>query len=159
MALISKSGALQDRFERVADDAALPESGAVLLSLARFLDTDTSAHPRVEFGVIIEPEEDPASLQGHLPKLGVIAIHFPKFADGRGYSYARLLRERYGWDGELRAIGQVLRDQLFYYARCGFDTFDLLDGKSVESALAAFAEFSVRYQTAADKAPPIYRQR
>jgi uncharacterized protein (DUF934 family) len=89
----------------------------------------------------------------------LVAVNFPQFTDGRGYSSARLLRERYGWRGELRAIGDVFRDQLFYLARCGFDAFALRQGEDAQAALAAFDDFSDAYQTAADRPLPLFRRR
>ena len=91
--------------------------------------------------------------------LKVIAIEFRTFNDGRGYSTARLLRERYGWRGELRAVGDVLRDQIFYLARCGFDAFELQDGQDVDAVLAAFNDFSERYQASVDQPLPLFRRR
>ena len=86
-------------------------------------------------------------------------MNFPKFTDGRGYSTARLLRERYGYTGELRAIGDVLHDQLFYMARCGFDAFALKDGKDVAKAVNAFETFMTPYQAAVDQPQPLFRRR
>jgi uncharacterized protein (DUF934 family) len=102
-------------------------------------------------GVLLEPADDPATLAADLPRLHAIAVHFPAFADGRGYSIARLLRERHAWTGELRAVGDVLRDQLFYLARCGFDTFALRDGQDAMAAVSAFRDFSDAYQGATDR--------
>ena len=86
-------------------------------------------------------------------------MQFTSFTDGRGYSIGRLLRQRYGWRGELRAIGDVQRDQLFYLARCGFDAFALRDGEDVEVALAAFDDFSEAYQASVDQPLPLFRRR
>lgn len=86
-------------------------------------------------------------------------MFFPQFTDGRGYSTARLLRERYGWWGELRAIGDVQRDQLFYLSRVGFDAFELNDGIDLQSALSAFADFSEAYQTSVERLLPLFRRR
>ena len=101
-------------------------------------------------------------LPEHIPdaaRLALIAIEFPRFTDGRGYSVARLLRDRYKFTGELRAVGWVLRDNLFYMERCGFDAFEVKPGKPLESALEAFGEFSATYQAAVDDPRPIYRRR
>ena len=102
-------------------------------------------------GVWLQPAEDPAELAkaGALPEL--IAVHFPVFHDGRGYSTARLLRERYAFRGELRAIGDVLQDQLFELARCGFDAFQLRADQDAPAALAAFDAFTEVYQAAVDR--------
>lgn len=88
-----------------------------------------------------------------------ISINFPKFADGRGYSAARLLRERHGYKGELRATGDVLIDQLYFMKRCGFDTFALRDDQIIEDAIAAFSTFSVNYQNDANNQQPLFRRR
>lgn len=89
----------------------------------------------------------------------LIAIDFPKFTDGRGYSIARLLRERYGYGGQIRAVGDVLIDQLFYMSRCGFDAFSLREDQVVEDALHALDSFSLSYQPGADIAEPLFRRR
>jgi uncharacterized protein (DUF934 family) len=110
-------------------------------------------------GVWLAANDDPATLAGDLDALLLVAVHFPKFSDGRGFSTARLLRERYGFKGELRAIGEVLRDQLLFLARCGFDAFALRDDQDAESALAAFDDFSEAYQGAVDEPLPLFRRR
>ena len=89
----------------------------------------------------------------------VIAVDFPVFRDGRGYSIGRFLRERYRWTGELRAIGDVLRDQLLFHARCGFDAFAVREDKDINDALKAFDEFTERYQGATDNLEPLFRRR
>ena len=88
-----------------------------------------------------------------------ISINFPKFADGRGYSAARLLRERFTYKGELRATGDVLIDQLYFMKRCGFDTFALRDDQIIEDAIAAFSTFTVNYQNDANDQQPLFRRR
>ena len=101
-------------------------------------------------GVRLDPADDPAEIAPDLPRLALVAVHFPKLADGRGYSTAWLLRRRYGYKAELRAVGDVLRDQLFYLRRSGFDSFQLRDGADPHAALPSLADFSVAYQAAAD---------
>ena len=91
--------------------------------------------------------------------LELIALNFPSFADGRAYSSARELRNNLGFKGEIRAIGDVLRDQLFYMARCGFDAFLLRDDQNVETALGAFDDFKDGYQVSVDKPLPLFRRR
>lgn len=100
-------------------------------------------------GVLLENTDDPRALEHDFDQLALIAVRFPKFTDGRGYSIARLLR-RLGWKGELRAVGDVLRDQLFYMTRCGFDAFALRADQDAQSALTAFSDFSLAYQPAID---------
>ncbi len=110
-------------------------------------------------GVWLQSVDNPESLAGDLDRIAVIAIDFPKFTDGRGYSAARLLRERYGYQGEIRAIGDVLRDQLFFMKRCGFDAFTIKNGKDIEEALAGLQDFSETYQGAVDQPQPLFRRR
>lgn len=100
-------------------------------------------------GVLLENTEDPKALAADFDKLAMIAVRFPKFTDGRGYSIARVLR-RLGWKGELRAVGDVLRDQLFYMSRCGFDAFELRADQDPHGALSAFSDFTRPYQPAID---------
>ncbi len=111
-----------------------------------------------EIGVMLEPAEDPKELAEVVGQLPLIAIRFPSFTDGRGYSSARLLRERYQFKGEIRAVGDVGRDQIFFMARCGFDAFELREDQDVEAVLAAFEEFSEVYQAANDRGPLFARR-
>ena len=110
-------------------------------------------------GVWLKPDDEPAELAADLARFTVVAIHFPKLGDGRGYSTAALLRTRYGYRGELRAFGDLTRDQLLPLARCGFDAFRLGERHDPEKALAAFDELKVRYQGAVDDAVPLFRRR
>jgi uncharacterized protein (DUF934 family) len=111
-------------------------------------------------GVWLAPNEGPETIAGELDDFTLIAVHFPKLADGRGYSTARLLRERYGYRGELRAFGDVGRDQLFFLNRVGFDSFSIKeDADDAVEALAAFASFPENYQTAANQPLPLFQRR
>ncbi len=110
-------------------------------------------------GVWFRGDDEPAEIADDLAHLSVIAVEFTSFTDGRGYSIGRLLRQRHGWGGELRAIGDVQRDQLFYLMRCGFDAFSLREGEDVDVALTAFEDFSERYQAAVDQPLPLFRRR
>lgn len=107
----------------------------------------------------LEPTDDPASLVESLDELELIAINFPKYGDGRGYSIARLLRERYGYKGELRAVGVVARDHLQLMARCGFDSFQLREGEDAAEALEGLDDFSAAYQVSAAQPVPLFRRR
>jgi uncharacterized protein (DUF934 family) len=119
------------------------------------------ANPPSPEGEVIrlEPQDDPATVVARLPKVSWVEINFPKFGDGRGFSIARLLRERYGYKGELRAVGQVARDHLYYMEQCGFDAFLLRDGEDVDDALAAFDDFSEAYQATVAQPVPLFRRR
>jgi len=107
----------------------------------------------------IEPHQDPGALAARLDAVARVEVHFPKLADGRGYSIARLLRERLGYRGELRAVGEVRRDQLHYLSRVGFDAFLLPDGEDADGALAALAGFSEAYQASVERPVPLFRRR
>jgi len=155
----NKQVVANDPWVFVRDDEAVTASGDVLVTLPRFLAESPALLARAgRVGVTLEPTDEIAGLAGHVEKLGLIAVHFPKFGDGRGYSKARLLRERFGYKGELRAVGEVLGDQLSYMLRCGMDSFYLLDGKDVSAAIRCFDDFSVAYQAAADETRPLYRR-
>ena len=149
-----------DPWRFVEDEAALPASGDVVVTLERWRTEGPTLRRRAgRTGLRLPGQADPDVVAGELEGISLVAVDFPKFTDGRGYSLARVLRERHRFAGELRAVGQVLRDQLFYLARCGFDAFELAAGKDVDDALAAFGDFSVTYQPAADGAAPIWRRR
>jgi len=109
--------------------------------------------------VWISPEDDFENYVPQLLRLDLIAVDFPSFRDGRGYSIATLLRTRYGWNGQLRAIGDVLRDQLNYMRRCGFDAFAVRPDKDIHDAIKSFNHYSVRYQGAVDNPLPLFRRR
>jgi uncharacterized protein (DUF934 family) len=117
--------------------------------------------PSPEEGEVLrlEPSDDPASFVDRLGAVQRIEVNFPKFGDGRGYSIARLLRERYGYKGELRAVGQITRDHLFFMESCGFDAFLLRDGEDAEDALQAFEDFSDAYQASVKRPVPLFRRR
>lgn len=112
-----------------------------------------------KYAVCINGNHETEEVAKDVEHFTLIALEFPAFKDGRCYTHARLLRERYGYQGELRAVGDVLRDQLFFMERCGIDSFEVRADKDINDALKAFTEFSVKYQTAADQAVPIYKLR
>ena len=110
-------------------------------------------------GVWLDSDEEAEELGEDVANFQVIALNFPAFTDGRSYSNARLLRDRYGYKGELRAIGDVLRDQLFYLHRCGFDAFAIRPDKDPYEALQGLKDFSVTYQSSTDEPMPLFRRR
>jgi uncharacterized protein (DUF934 family) len=129
---------------------------ATLIKNRRIVENPPSSEANV---VRLEPQDDPASVVDRLAGATHVEVNFPKFGDGRGYSIARLLRERYGYKGELRAIGQVGRDNLFYMESVGFDAFLLRDGEDPQEALAAFDDFGDAYQTSSARPVPLFRRR
>ncbi|HEY8432377.1 MAG TPA: DUF934 domain-containing protein [Sandaracinaceae bacterium] len=148
-----------DPWIAVADDAELPAGGGVVVSLERWRRERDALRGRRRVGVRVRGDTPPEELAPELEGVELVVVELPKFTDGRAYTLARLLRERFGYRGELRATGDVLRDQLFYLSRCGFTSFELAPGRDVDDALRAFEDFSVTYQPAADHAEPIWRRR
>jgi uncharacterized protein (DUF934 family) len=162
---IIRDGAIviDDWTQLPADHQGSLPAGKIIIALPQWLARrdefiEYAAAHSVPLGVWLEGYEDPAQLADDLPRLALIAIHFPKFVDGRGYSTAYLLRSRFGFKGELRAIGDVLRDQLFYLKRAGFNSFVVRADKSVEDALNALKDFSEPYQGSVDEARPLFRR-
>ncbi len=121
-----------------------------LLTFADWLKRD-AANADAPVGIVLMPTDDPLALAGRLDGLAVIAVEFAKFSDGRGYSIATLLRSRLGFKGEIRAVGDVLIDQLFAMARCGIDSFALRGDQDLDVAKRAFETFPAVYQWAADE--------
>ena len=158
--IIRDRAIVEDRWLLVEAGEALPSIGDIIVPLALWLEQREQLIARSGLGgVWLAPGDEPGLLATDTATLPLIAVRFPQFADGRGYSTARLLRERYGFKGELRAIGEVLRDQLFYLERVGFYAFTIKAGKSIEDALKAFDDFSDAYQSSVAQALPLYQRR
>ena len=134
---------------------------AILIKNRRIVESPLSPEPGEAPGEVLrlEPADDPASVAGRLGGAARVEVNFPKFADGRGFTIARLLRERYGYKGELRAVGHVVRDHLYYMERCGFDAFLLREGEAPAEALAALDDYSEAYQGTATRPAPLFRRR
>jgi uncharacterized protein (DUF934 family) len=160
MNVIDRDNAIvEDGWQLVADDADLP-AGDIIVSIERWRSESDALKGRDgKLGVLLTGDTPLSDVAGDLDCFAMIALAFPKFSDGRCFSHARLLRERHDYQGELRAVGDVLRDQLFHMRRCGIDSFAVREDREMEDALNAFQEFTVRYQSAADGAEPIYRYR
>lgn len=150
MPLIKDSAFVEDTFARVADDAALPE-GAIIVSLKRFqAERDTLVARNTPLGVRLSSDQSPEALGADVHHFALIELEFPKFKDGRGYSWARLLRQRLGYKGEVRATGDVLRDQWLFMSRVGIDSFEVRADTRIEDFRAAMAEQTFFYQPASD---------
>lgn len=158
--LIKNRQLAADSWKLLEADDALPADGNVIVPLKLWQAQREALLARAgNVGVWLDGNEEPDAIAADLDLLGVVAVNFPQFADGRGYSVARTLRERYGYKGELRAIGDVLRDQLFYLSRVGFDAFALRDDQDIDDALKAFDDFSDAYQTSVTQPQPLFRRR
>ncbi|MEZ4371205.1 MAG: DUF934 domain-containing protein [Polyangiaceae bacterium] len=159
MRIIKDRQIAEDTWLHLDDETALPDSGDVTLSLERLRrDSGALGARKGRLGVRLRSEQLAADVGDLLEHLALVCVEFPKFTDGRGYTTGRLLRDRHGYTRELRATGHVLQDQLYYLARCGYNSFALAPGKSLERALDGFEDFSVSYQAAADSREPIFRR-
>src|SRR5436190_10994785 len=144
----------------VADDEPLPDAGGVILTLTRFqAEGDALLDQGRAVGVRLEVGESVEDLAYDLPRLSLVALAFPKFRDGRAYTSARLLRERFGFDGEVRAVGDVLREQAPFMVRCGFDAFEPADGSTPQEWTATAFRHRHVYQRAADDREPAFVER
>jgi uncharacterized protein (DUF934 family) len=151
MPLVKNGKITGDAFVHVADDAPLPDDGGILISATRFLaDAEALSHRVGRTGVIWPNNRDVDDLVPYLDRIAVVALVFPSFRDGRAYSQARVLRERHGYRGELRATGQVLRDQFVFMLRAGFDAFEVKKESDAEAFANAAKRYSVFYQPTGD---------
>jgi uncharacterized protein (DUF934 family) len=150
----------EDAFLTVVDEEPTPGQGGVILPLARFqAEGEALLAAGRDVGVKLAPNEGVEEIAPFLDRLAVVALEFPKFRDGRQYSQASLLRERYRYGGEVRAVGAVLREQGHFMARCGFDAFIPADGASPEDWAAVMKRYRHVYQTAADLRQPNFALR
>jgi len=160
--VIKDNQIITDDWELASDldnDSPLPE-GKVIIPFTYWLDNRESLiKTGRKFAVCVNGDDETEEIARDVEHFEMIALEFPKFTDGRSYTHARLLRERYNYQGELRAVGDVLQDQLFFMKRCGIDSYKLREDKDIHKALQALKGFSVKYQTAADGAAPIYKIR
>ena len=149
----------EDPFTHVADDQDVA-AGDVILSLTRFqTEGDRLLSEGRRVGVRLAAEEEVEALAYDLPRLSVVALEFPKYRDGRAYTNARLLRERFGVKGQVRAVGDVLREQAGFMVRVGFDAFEPADGASANEWQAAVRRYRHVYQRAADGRVPAFEER
>jgi uncharacterized protein (DUF934 family) len=151
MALVKDSRLVEDVFVDVTSEDSLPEEGALIVSLEQWRNHREELMARGEpLGVRLHSDESPELIADDLKHFDVVALEFPKFRDGRAYSYARLLRERYGYTKELRAVGDVLLEQLFFMLRTGFDAFEIEGHDPLGAFRTAVSDISVSYQPSSD---------
>ncbi len=147
--LIKDRSIVEDRWTLVRDAASsdsIAASGSVIVPIQLWKARHEELAARGDVGVWLAPSDDPVELSPDVATLPLIAVDFPQFTDGRGYSIGRLLRERYNFKGELRAIGDVQRDQIYYMSQCGFNAFAVREDRNVDDALSALDDFSDGYQ-------------
>jgi uncharacterized protein (DUF934 family) len=154
MPRLIKDGAIVEDQWLLADPDNPSPAPEQVLSLEQWMALEDKAGDPVQ----LEPGQAPTPLFDHLSEIPMVVVHFPTFMDGRGFSYARELRER-GFKGELRAAGHFMRDQMTYLHRCGFDAFQMADESQLEEALASLADFSEHYQASIDQPQPLFRRR
>lgn len=155
MPLIKGGALVADEWVSVGDDEPLPADRPAIVSLKRWqADRGALTGRNAPVGVRLASAERAEAIAGDVGRLALVAVAFPTFRDGRGFSTARLLRERYGFSGELRAVGNVFRDQFLFMHRCGFDAYEVADAREAEAFAAALASFSVVYQRTGDGRTP-----
>lgn len=151
MALLKNGTPADDIFRDVSSEETIPASGPIIVSVEQWLETQSELRNRKDpIGIILRSHEKPAAIAADVNCFAVIALDFPAFGDGRAYSSARLLRERYGYKGELRAVGDVLLEQLHFMHRVGFDAFSLASDDAARDWEIAASDISVWYQPTAD---------
>ncbi|MCR9271325.1 MAG: DUF934 domain-containing protein [Hyphomonadaceae bacterium] len=159
MPLIKNGVEVEDTWTFSEDVSNLPSSGCITVPLAQLTDyADTLLSRNQQIGVRLSPADDPHTLQPYLDRISLIEIDFPKYTDGRGYSQAQLLRRRLGYTGELRAVGHVLRDQILYMNRSGFDAYQTARA-DLANVVQALKEYSAFYQPAADGHSSVFSRR
>jgi len=159
MQIIKDGNIVTDDWTHLSDDDTPPES-RFTVSLKRWLrDRDTLTGRGHALGLRVKGEDAPTEFLDDLPRFQLVCIDMPSMTDGRGFSLARLLRERYGFTGELRVRGEFIRDQMFFLSRVGVNAFEFAAGADLSAQLPALQDFTVKYQAATDERQPLYRRR
>ena len=159
MQIIKDRNIVEDNWLHLDDEAELV-LGNITVSLARWQEQhDTLKQHQGGLGIRLTGDDPLEEIIPDLASFSLITLIFPAFTDGRCYSFARLLRDRYGYEGEIRAQGDILYDQLFYMTQCGINSFEMANEDRIADALVAFDDFSESYQATALKSEPLYRRR
>jgi len=159
MPIIKDGAIIADEVKHLADDEA-PAGNAFTVSLARWQAEKASLKATgAAIGVRLSGGDAVADIAADLPELALVVVEIPALADGRAFSHARLLRDRFGYTGEVRALGGFIRDQVYFLARVGVNAFEPVPETNLEALLPALTEFTVNYQAAADQKQPLYRRR
>lgn len=159
MPLIKNGAEIEDTWTFIEDESDLPSSGCVTVPLVKLIENAGALLARnQQIGVRLSPDDDPSDLTPYLDRIALIEVDFPKYTDGRGYSQAQLLRRRFGYKGELRAVGHVLRDQILYMNRSGFDAYQATRA-DLPNVVKALEEYSAFYQPAADDQETVFSRR
>ena len=154
MGLVKDNSLVDDPYFDASAAETVPLAGPVIVSLAQWQEQREALLARgAPLGVRLHSDQSPELIADDLKHFALVALEFPKFRDGRAYSYARLLRERYGYEGELRAVGDVLLEQVFFMLRTGFDAFDIQGDDPLGAYRTALGDFSVWYQPTGDGRP------
>ncbi len=154
MALLKRDRIIDDPWQQIDDESRVPSGIPVIVTYARWQkERDTLLERNGELGIILASDQSPDLIADDLHRFTLVCLDFPKFTDGRAYSHARRLRARYDFAGEIRAVGAVLRDQLLFMRRCGFDSFHIPDEADAADWTVAFNDFSQRYQPTVDQTP------
>lgn len=160
MALLKRDQVVGDPWIAIEDDSPLPSGAPVVVGYDRWArDREELIRRNGAVGIVLASDQSPELIADDIDRFGLVCLDFPKFTDGRAYSYARLLRTRYDYSGEIRAVGTVLRDQLLFMRRCGFDSFAIPDDANPDDWTVAFGELSVRYQPTVDRAQTVTQLR
>jgi len=159
MPIVKLGKEIADSWRRISDEESI-SPGRVIISLERWQkEADVLRRHKDGLGIVLRSDQPPSLIAIDLANFQLIQLEIPKFGDGRAYSYARILREQMNYKGELRASGNILRDQYIFMLRCGFDSVEVLDTQRIPGFAKAMQEFSVFYQPAADERKPAWQIR
>ena len=163
--LLIKDQQLSNNYWQLIDEgetvdlSSVADSEHIILPFSRWQENQSTVLGKANIGLWLDSHESAEPLASVCHDITLIAINFPVFSDGRGYSYARTLRDYFAYRGEIRAIGDILPDQMYFYQRCGFNSFLLRSDVNPETAINCLNDFSISYQAGSDQSTPIFHQR